>query len=169
MTTELLPSPNEDSSLRKSGRSARAPFSPGSQWVKLHQRPFLQIVDKRFYVGQNLTLRALRVYLVLICHMDRRNYVNKCQNELASIIGMSPQAFSSALKQLEEMKLLIRIGGRDKSRKIMLSPFFIGIGTEDEIHQVGGEFRKRFDNGHIPVPTKKEKARTRSDINDQIE
>jgi DNA-binding transcriptional ArsR family regulator len=97
--------------------------------------------------------------------MDRRNVVNKCQKELASIIGMSPQAFSSALKQLEGNELIFRIGGRDKSRRIMLSAYFVGIGTEDEINKAGGEFHNRFSKGHDPKPSKRERARKDSDKN----
>jgi len=168
MTSETLPSPDKNHTPRKSGIPARAPFSPGSQWVKLHQRPFLQIVDKRMYGGTKLTLRVLRVYLVLICHMDRRNYVNKCQKDLASIIGMTPQAFSSALKRLEEMEFIFRIGGRDKSRKIMLSAFYVGIGSEDELRQVGGEFRRRIDKGNKPKSTEHTNTKISQDVNDGI-
>lgn len=120
---------------------ARAPFSPGSQWVKLFQHRFLQMVDGRFD-GRKITLRILRVYLVLICHMNRRNYVLKSQKDLASIIGMSAQAFSAALRQLEDLGYLVRVGGRDKSRKIMLCPFFVAMGSQEDGTEVEGEFSR---------------------------
>jgi len=122
----------------------RARFVPGTQWVKLFQRTFLQVVDKN-YDGRKMTLRLLRVYLVLICHMDRRNYVRKCQKDLASIIGMTAQAFSAAIGQLEELGYLVRLGGRDRSRKIMLWPFFVAIGSQEDGVDVGGEYSRLQD------------------------
>lgn len=119
----------------------RARFEPATQWVKLYQRTFLQVVDKN-YDGRKMTLRLLRVYLVLICHMDRRNYVRKCQKDLASIIDMTDQAFSTAIGKLEELGYLVRLGGRDRSRKIMLQPFFVSIGRDDEGRDVCGEFSR---------------------------
>lgn len=117
----------------------RTRFDPAAQWVKLYQHTFLQVVDKSFD-GPKMTLRLLRVYLVLICHMDRRNYVRKCQSDLASIIGMTPQAFSVAIGRLEELGYLVRLGGRDRSRKIILRPFFVSIGRQDDGDNVCGEF-----------------------------
>lgn len=109
--------------------------------MKLFQHRFLQMVDGRFD-GRKITLRILRVYLVLICHMNRRNYVLKSQKDLASIIGMSAQAFSAALRQLEDLGYLVRVGGRDKSRKIMLCPFFVAMGSQEDGTEVEGEFSR---------------------------
>lgn len=120
------------------------PFSPGSQWTKVYQHRFKQIVDPR-YDGREVSLQMLRVYLLLICHINTRNYVKQSQKDLADFLGISPQAFSLALKKLEKRRFLVRVGGRDKTRKIMLSPFFVGMGAKEDQEAIEGEFNRLWD------------------------
>lgn len=84
----------------------------------------------------------LRVYLLLICHINTRDYVKQSQKDMAQFLGISPQAFSFELRDLEEMGFLARVGGRDKTRKIMLSPFFMGMGSKEDQDSIGGEFAR---------------------------
>jgi len=134
--------PSEASSVENPAATKELPFSPSQQWVKLVQRGVLQLVDERCD-GKKVSLRMLKIYLVLLAHMDSRNYVRKCQKDLADILGISPQAFSAGLRELEELGHLVRIGGRDKSRKIMLSPYLVSMGTLHDSVAVTGEFQRQ--------------------------
>lgn len=143
--TNRLPSPSlKHPPQGQEEGSNPVPFSPGSQWSKVYQHRFKQIVDPRYY-GHQVSLRMLRVYLLLICHINARNYVKQSQKDLADFLGISAQAFSLALRQLEEMQFLVRVGGRDKTRKIMLSPFFVGMGSKEDQQAIEGEFNRLWD------------------------
>ena len=128
MPTKSAPSMSLDGTSREAlpAGTKGMPFSP-TPWVKLVQQACLHLVDKD-KDGRNVTLRMLKVYLILIGRMDVKNIVNECQQDLAETMGMTPQAFSAALRSLEDGGYLLRIGGRDKSRKIMLSPACVAKG-----------------------------------------
>lgn len=142
--------------------SSSEPSSKKQQWVRLYKDNINQLFTKR-PTEPGITLRMIRVYLLLISKMKFGNFIDSRHKDLASDLGIKPQAFSDALNKLQALRYLVRIQGKKGFRRILLNPSFVFIGSESTMETIQSEF-----NRYLPE-AQKEKSRLQEESSIDIE
>ena len=97
------------------GRKIKSPY--GASWMQINQN-FLREFAARKDVGSEV----LRVFLYLNARLEFENLIQVPQVEIAIELGMHKQAVNRAIKQLEELGVIIRGPKVGRSSSWRLNP-----------------------------------------------
>ena len=97
------------------GHKIHSPY--GSNWMQINQH-FL----KEFAARRDLGNEVLRVFLYLNARLDFENVIQVPQVEIAAELGMQRQNVNRAIKQLEELGVIIRGPKVGRSSSWRLNP-----------------------------------------------
>ncbi len=107
--------------LEDSGLKIYRPTKKDREFVKLYSERLQELLPK-------ITPTALKVYLALGFEMDWKNpTVSMTKAEIMEATGLSEKPVRNALNELEELRLLTRIGVPSK-RKYVLSNLYMRKG-----------------------------------------